>query len=44
MKIALIALHLWQHLIAGAASVFVHPIIKVFDQYKAAEAENWLRA
>lgn len=42
-RVALIAGHAWQHWIAGMASVFVHPDIKVFDNGRQAEAEEWLR-
>ena len=41
-RIALVAGHRWQHWIAGIASVFVHPEIKVFDKGEIVAAEDWL--
>lgn len=41
-RIALIAGHAWQHWLAGMASAFVHPEIKVFNAPEAAEAQSWL--
>ncbi len=41
-RIALVAGHEWQHWIAGIASVFVHPEIKVFDKGESAIAQSWL--
>ncbi len=42
-RIALIAGDAWQHWIAGAVSVFVHPEISVFEPGHLLKARTWLR-
>lgn len=40
--IAILAGHDWQHWVAGTASLFLHPAIKVFDKSQEGEAREWL--
>lgn len=39
-RVALVAGHAWQHWVAGALKMFVHPEIRVFD--KICDARNWI--
>jgi len=39
-KVALVASHKWQYLLAACGKMFLHPQIKVFDKLEL--AKNWL--
>lgn len=41
-RIALIAGHAWQHWLAGALRMFVHPEVQVFDKNEADKAQRWI--
>jgi hypothetical protein len=41
-RIAVIAVHDWQHWLIGAVRIFVHPEARVFDKGHESEALQWI--
>ena len=41
-RIAIITGHEWQHWLAGAVRVFLHPAVRAFDKIEEGEALRWL--
>lgn len=41
-RIAVIVRHEWQHWLVGAAKVFLHPQIRMFDENETSDALAWI--
>jgi hypothetical protein len=41
-RIAVIAGHRWQHWLAGALRIFVHPEVRIYDKVETTKAMMWI--